>query len=338
MTSSISNSDSFEPRWGRIWIVAFLIVAVFVGAWETLARKSGLGPRLADNQTLWADTRHQLNKQGQDAIVLLGGSRMQRAVDVETMSAHFDRPVFQLAIEGSSYLPVLEDLAVDPRVAGTVLISVAPALTFNRELPQLDNGRQANYVANYRRQSLARRLEQKLTLYLQEHLALRAPNAEPATVFSALAASGELPKPHHKTISRDRVALINLDLLPGEQNDVGMVELYKDYVSPYADIEFGPFVNYISTLVGMLQQKGVDVYFIRLPSDGAVETYEENLFPREQFWGVLEANVDATFIHYKEYPELAGFVSRDGSHIDSARIVEFTRRLNEVLARSQVQQ
>ena len=336
MTLSTSSSDSIEPRWGPIWLVAMLIVAVFVCAWEMLVRDAGLGPALVDNKTLWADTRHQLNKQGQDAIVLIGGSRMQRAVDIDAMRDRFERPVFQLAIEGSSYLPVLEDLAVDPRVTGTVLISATPALTYNRELPQLDNGRQAEYVANYRRQSLARRLEQKLTLYLQERLALRAPQAQPAKVISALGDSGELPQPHYKTVARDRVARINLELMPGNQSAEGMVNLYEDYVTPYATEEFGPFVNYISTLVDMLRRKGVDVYFIRLPSDGAVRAYEEKLFPREQFWGVLEANVSATFIHYDEYPELAGFVSRDGSHIDASQISEFTRRLNEVLARHQM--
>ena len=169
MTSSTSNSDSVEPRWGPVWLVTILIVAVFVGAWELLVRNAGLGPALVDNKTLWADTRHRLNQQGHDAVVLLGGSRMQRAIDVSTMSAQFNRPVFQLAVEGSSYLPTLEDLAVDPRVSGTIVVSLTPALTFNRELTQLDNGRQARYVENYRRQSLARRFEQKLTLFLQEH-------------------------------------------------------------------------------------------------------------------------------------------------------------------------
>lgn len=334
MTSSTLSSDPAEPRWVLIWSVAVLIVVIFTGTWELIARNAGLGPALVDNKTLWADTRHRLNKQGQEAVVLLGGSRMQRAVDVQTMSATFDRPVFQLSVEGSSYLPVLEDLAVDPRVSGDIVVSITPALTFNRELTQLDNGGQARYVENYRQQSLARRLEQKLTLFLQEHLALRAPQAKPSLVISELAGTGNLPGPGHKTISRDRVALIDLDRMSAEQNDRIMVEVYRQHVAPYSASEFAPFANYISTLVGMLRQKGANVYFIRLPSAGAVRAYEEELFPREEFWDVLAANVDATFIHYEEHPQLAGFLSRDGSHIDSPGIVEFTTRLNDVLARS----
>jgi hypothetical protein len=86
----------------------------------------------------------------------------------------------------------------------------------------------------------------------------------------------------------------------------------------------------------MLRQKGVAVYFARLPSVGAVLALESDYFPREQFWDVLEKNVDATFIHYADYPELEGFLSADGSHIDSSRMVEFTEIFSDVLSRNQL--
>lgn len=333
MTSSISNSDPAEPRWVRIWVVTIILVAVCVGAWELMVRGAGLGPAHVDNKTLWADTRHQLNRQGGNSIVLLGGSRMQRAIDVQTLSSRFERPVFQLAIEGSSYLPVLEDLAVDPRVSGTIIVSVAPILTFNRELTQLDNGRQARYVENYRTQSLARRLEQKITLFLQEHLALRTPRAHPPSVISEILGTGKMPEPDYKTVYRDRVVHMDLDRMPASQDDDVIAAMYDDHAAPYSEAEFNPVVNYIRTLVDMLRTKGASVYFVRLPTDGAVRELEEAMFPRERFWDVLEASVDATFIHYEAYPQLSGFVSHDGSHIDASQIVEFTNQLSDVLAR-----
>ena len=315
-----------------VWTVAVLIVALFVGAWEMLARDARLGPAFVDNKTLWADTRHQLNTQGSEAIVLLGGSRMQRAIDVEVMSERFDRPVFQLAVEGSSYLPVLEDLAVDPRISGTIVVSVTPALTFNRQLTQLDNSAQARYVENYRRQSLARRLDQKLTLFLQEHLALRAPRARPDIVLPTLIASGELPDTDFKTTFRNRVVHMDYDRMPLDQGDENIAEVYRQFVAPYSESEFAPFIDYIATITRMLRNKGATVYFVRLPSSGAVRALEDEWFPREEFWGVLEANVDATFIHYEDHPQLSGFMSQDGSHVDSQQIAEFTAEFVEVLA------
>lgn len=336
MTSSTSNSDSAEPRWELVWAVAILLIAAVVGSWELLVRDARLGPAYVDNKTLWADTRHQLNRHGQDAIVLLGASRLQRAVDVSAMKGRFDRPVFQLSVEGSSYLPTLENLAVDPRIRGTIVVSVAPAFTFNRLLTQFDNGRQARYVGHYIKQSFARRLEQRLTLFLQGYLAFRAPRAGPSMVASNLLETGELPSPGFQTVFRDRVVHVDYDQMSVKQTDDWMVEHYRQNVEPYSRTEFEPIVNYIDTIVRMLRQKGVDVYFVRLPSAGAVRKLEEELFPREQFWGVLEKSIDATFVHFADYPELAGFMSEDGSHIDSGQILEFTNRLSDVLARNQL--
>jgi hypothetical protein len=290
-----------------------------------------------DNKVLWADTRHDLNRAGRDAIILLGASRVQRAIDTGTMSEQFGRPVFQLAIEGSSYLPVLENLAVDPRVTGTVIVSIAPMFTFNRLINQVDRGLQASYLDYYSNQSYARRLEQRFTLALQGSLAFRAPDASPSTAIPALMATGEMPARHYKTIFRNRVVHIDADLMEVPPTDTGIVELYLQNVEPYPPDEYAPVVNYIATVAGMLRQKGVEVFFVRLPSAGAVGTLEAGLFPREQFWDVLERNVDATFVHFYDYPELAGFASQDGSHIDSAYIVEFTQRFNEVLGQNGLQ-
>lgn len=336
MTSFTSNSDPSEPRWGYVWAVAILLVGIVVGSWELLVRDAGLGPAYVDNKTLWADTRHQLNKHGQEAIVLLGASRMQRAVEVNTMIDRFDRPVFQLSVEGSSYLPVLENLAVDPRISGIVVVSIAPAFTFNRLLTQLDHGGQSKYLRYYAKQSYARRLEQRLTLFLQGHLAFRAPRARPAVVIPELINTGTLPGLGPITIFRDRVVHVNHELVPGDQGDEGLAAHYVRNAEPYTKSEFYPFVRYIATIVRMLRQKGVDVYFARLPSVGAVLALESDYFPREQFWDVLEKNVDATFVHYADYPELEGFLSADGSHIDSARIVEFTEIFSDVLSRNQL--
>ena len=106
---------------------------------------------------------------------------------------------------------------------------------------------------------------------------------------------------------------------------------------PFEHESFDAVVNYTATIAAMLRQKGVDLYFLRLPSGGVVQTLEGAFFPRARFWSVLEEEVDATFVHFADYPELEGFVSRDGSHVDSSKIVEFTRQLGDVLARNRLQ-
>ena len=337
MTSSTSNSDPVEPKWGRVWTLTLLIIALVIGGWELLVRDANLGPRYADNKVLWADTRHRLNKQGADAIVLLGASRMLRGVDVATLKSEFERPVFQLSVEGTSYLPLLENLGADPRIRGSVVVSIAPAFTFNRSLSQGDKGVQSIYLDYYDSQSHARRLEQRLGIWIQGHVGFRSPDARLPVVIPALLSTGSLPAPNWQTMYRDRSVHRDYEAAPVKQTDTGIAVRYVESNRPYTEGELRLVINYIGTIVRQLRAKGVDVYFVRLPSTGAVRAVEHAFFPRARYWDVLEQSIDATFVHFEDYPELAGYVTEDGSHIRSEVSPDFTRALGDVLARQRMQ-
>ena len=337
MTLSTSNSDPVEPKWGRVWVLVLLLVVAVVGGWELLARDADLGPRYVDNKVLWADTRHRLNDEGDDAIVLIGASRMLRGVDVETMKSEFNRPVYQLSVEGTSYLPLLRNLGADPRIRGSVVVSIAPAFTFNKLLAQGEKGVQSMYLSYYDSQSYARRLEQRLRMWAQGKFAFRSPDSKMAIVIPELLSTGSLPAPNWQRMYRDRSVHLDYAASPIKQTDTGIAARYTENNLPFTDEEFEQVVKYIVTIVEQLKAKGVDVYFVRLPSAGAVNQVEGAFFPREKNWDVLEAGVDATFIHFEEYPELEGYLSEDGSHVDSKDSEAFTKVLGDVLARNKLQ-
>ena len=334
MTSSTSNSEPTEPKWGRVWALTLLVVATSIGAWELIVRDADLGPRYVDNKVLWADTRYRLNEEGDDAIVLIGASRMLRGVNVETMKSAVDRPVYQLSVEGTSYLPLLQNLGADPRIRGSVVVSIAPAFTFNRLLNQGDMGIQSIYLDYYDSQSYARRLEQRLRMWVQGMFAFRSPDSKLAVVIPELLTTGSLPAPNWQRMFRDRSVHMDYAASPIKQTDTGIAASYLENNLPYTDEEFRQVVGYIATIVRQLTAKGVDVYFVRLPSAGAVYQVEGAYFPRERYWNVLENSVDATFIHFEEYPELKGYLSEDGSHIDSKDSAAFTEALSDVLQRN----
>ena len=127
MRSSTSNSDASRLNLRKSWLLALALVVVATGAWEFMLRDAGLDPAYADNRALWLSARHRLSQLDESAIALVGASRMQRAIDVDTLSHELDRAVVQLAVEGTSAIPMLENLAADPRFRGTVIYSVAPA-------------------------------------------------------------------------------------------------------------------------------------------------------------------------------------------------------------------
>ena len=328
---SSSTSSSKRVPWTQIWIVALLTVVAVGGAWEYTLREARLGPEYIDNRTLWADTRHRLNREGADAIALLGASRHQRAIDINMMASTLDRPVYQLSVEGTSALPTLENLAADPRFRGTIIYSIAPAFSFNRRLSKLEGGDQSKWIRFYADQSWVQRAEQRLRLLFQGALASRSPDAAIPRVMASVRETGGMPAPDFKVVFGDRSVHANYEVLAGRGDRAGIVDLYLKNSEPYNEAEFQTVVDYFATLVRLLRQKGCQVFVLRLPSDRQVVELEQRLFPKPAFWGTLERQVDASFVHFEDYPELAGYLSEDGSHIDSERRDEFTKQLLQVL-------
>lgn len=331
MRSSISNSEASCSKWLKAWLLALCLVLVIVASWESALRHAGLEPEYADNRALWLSSRHQLSRPDPSAVAMLGASRVQRAVDVTVLSKRLERPVVQLAVEGTSGLPVLENLAVDPRFRGTVILSIAPAFSFNRRLSKLDAGNQAAWVRAYMQQSRSRRMEQELRLAVQGLFAFRSADAAVWRTIPALIKTGELPDSDYKTTYRDRLVSVDPSKLAVEANQEGIVRLYEQNTEAYEPQGFAELLHYFSTLVDMLNAKGSRVFVLRLPSEGAVLDFERQLFPEDRFWNEMQRKIDAQFIHFEDYPELEGYLSADGSHVAAEKASEFTAELAAVL-------
>ncbi|HEV2212121.1 MAG TPA: hypothetical protein VGS99_02125, partial [Gammaproteobacteria bacterium] len=122
--SSISSSSRRLPQldWRRLLLAALLIFIFSVGALELALAWRGFRPNLSDSASQWAAQRERVDRLGPEALVLVGGSRMLLDTDVGVLSRHTRYRPVQLAIDGSSFVPVLADLAADPGVKGTVLV------------------------------------------------------------------------------------------------------------------------------------------------------------------------------------------------------------------------
>ena len=327
MRSSTSNSDASRANLRKSWLLALGLVVVATGAWEFMLRESGLEPEYADNRALWLSARHRLSQLDQSAIALVGASRMQRAIDVDTLSHALDLAVVQLAVEGTSAIPMLENLAADPRFRGTVIYSVAPAFSFSRRLSKLDAGKQADWANYYVDQSRSRRMEQELRLLVQGLFAFRSADASIGTVAGEFKESGQLAGRNEKVTRRNRQ--VSMDLK--NSDPIALAALYRKNSAPYEQKGFGELLYYVSTLVDILKAKGCPVFIVRLPTGDAVLELEKELFAKEKFWDLMQQNVAAQFIHFEDYPELAGFVSADGSHVAADGTEDFTRNLASVL-------
>jgi hypothetical protein len=334
--SSTSSSEAINRKWLKVCLLAAALVCVFLGAWEGMLRQAGLNPDYIDNRALWLSSRHQLATPDPAAIALLGASRMQRGVDVDALANSLQRPIVQLAVEGTSGLPVLENLAADPRFRGTVVVSIAPAFSFNRKLSKLDEGNQSDWVRAYVGQSRSRRMEQELRLFVQDRLSLRSVDASFPRVTKSIFSDGALPSPDYKKTRRNRFVSIDQSKFEQEVNQDVIVALYTKNSAAYEAKGFAELMQYYAAVVDVLNNKGCKVVILQLPSEGKVLEFEKEHFPANRFWNEMKRNINATFVHFEDYPQLNGYLSVDGSHIAAEKATEFTRQLAKVLEENQI--
>jgi len=82
-----------------------------------------------------------------------------------------------------------------------------------------------------------------------------------------------------------------------------------------------------------MRARGVQVLFLRSPSDGEYLRYETRLFPRATTWEVLLAASAAPGLHFQDYPELQGYYLPEWSHMTRAEAERYTAALYAVIQR-----
>jgi hypothetical protein len=88
--------------------------------------------------------------------------------------------------------------------------------------------------------------------------------------------------------------------------------------------------------VAAIQARGGRVLFVRLPVSGECLAYEEQTFPKQEYWDAFAARTSALCLHFRDLPALAGFDCPDTSHLDRRDAPRFTAALAKVLDDSSV--
>jgi hypothetical protein len=80
--------------------------------------------------------------------------------------------------------------------------------------------------------------------------------------------------------------------------------------------------------VRKLRARGVEVVFVRPPSDGRYLEFENRAMPRTATWDVLLARTGAPGIHFEDYPDQRGLDIPEWSHLSAASAVRYTEALH----------
>lgn len=304
-----------------------------LAGFELFWRARGFAPSVTNDAELWAVERGRVARAGPDAVILVGSSRMQLGIDPEALSRAMGsgRPL-QLAIAQGPSIPILADLAADPRVTGTIVCEIHPMVYFD-SIHQLA-AVAAGHLRTRARFTLADEVERRLRTFSQQVLVASLPDLSPARILRAIE-RGAWPVPAAVRLDADRFGRSDssrMDLSDGYRAQMRTQWLGWKGV-PASPMEVAYSTAIVNRMVADVRARGGDVMFVRMPVDGDVREREERIVPRVKYWDRFAAGVDAVAIHYADHPELAHFELPDGSHLDQRDIADFSTALGEVLVR-----
>ena len=162
MAQPVPERDIPELPWGAIWLGAVLLAAVLFSAWEMHWRAFGVTPSYANTNSEWAQQRRRIDHGEGNATVLIGSSRTLFDIQLPVWQQLTGERPIQLALQGTSSLPALEDLAGDPKFTGRVLVGVTSSLFFTGLASRGDA------IANAHKEGPSRRLSNWLSMHLVE--------------------------------------------------------------------------------------------------------------------------------------------------------------------------
>lgn len=349
MPSSISSSDQpivERPIPGLAWtwagVAALVTFVALIGGWEWYWRDFGATPTYRNSDGLWAIQRRLVDRIEGDKTVIIGSSRVLFDIQLPVWEQVAGEKPIQLALEGTSPMTFLQDLAEDPDFTGMLIVGVTPDLYFTdfgiRRLGALDY---------YRKETPSQWFGQRVSMAIEPYLAFYH---EDYALFTALR---RLPWPKREGVKPYR-DVRRLETMTADRNTRLWRKLeddveYRDYARSIW-LQLGPppgipeeelrlmaaagvekAVAATRQAVEKLEARGVDVIFVRMPSSGGFYAAETQRMPRERSWDRLIAETGAIGIHFEDHAELQGLDTPEWSHLSGADADRATRSLYGII-------
>jgi len=340
----VPERDIPDRRWGAIMLAALIMTLLMLGAWEWHWRAFGVEPSIANSDALWATQRRRIDHgEGDGATVLIGSSRMLFDLQLPVWQQLSGTRPIQLALEGTSPMFALEDLADDPNFRnGRLLVGVAPDIFFS------GFAYRGGVLKYTRKQSPSQRVGQWLSMHFVEpFLAFDDPDYALPTVLERQDWWPVRPGMHQRKDVRKLMVVVDEDrashIWDKLEKDPAYAALAQSIWAQH--FEPGPGMPSPAELrktideqiaraavaVAKLRKRNVELIFVRTPSAGGYLAFEDKVFPRAKTWDMLLAKTGAPGVHFQDHPELQGFWLPEWSHLAARDAVRFTAALYRII-------
>ncbi len=352
LSTSSSNDRLPKGNWVMVWLGVLGIFLATVIYFEWHLRSLGWSPSVVDSRDLWVEQRKRASKLGGKALILVGASRMQLDIDMATLRDNTNLEPIQLAIDGTSYIPVLEELAEDPTITGTIFVSVN-AYNMRKGIPKDTSVQWVKYYKAIQSKGIEpyRWINNKVVAFFNNMLVTRLEGAKPYTIISKLGFQQPTMGNYlitHPNRSRDadynKVTMPNFyaarlqrhygsNLVNGSVTFEKFFAIYEKAIAdtkPASKETFTKNLEYLLFLVKKIEAKGGKVVLIRFPTGKLVWKVDNKRYPKEMFWKDVEQQHPMS-VHFSELSGASSFNTPDGSHLDYRDKGKFTNSLINIV-------
>lgn len=319
-------------------LLTLLIVIAFFALWEAYLRSKGMKITYDDGKELWSYQRSRVYAPSDKATVFIGSSRIKFDLDIPTWEKLTGEEAIQLAKEGTSPLPVLDNLAADEKFRGKLIVDVTEGLFFS------DNPRNTSeplsFVSYYKKQTPSEKASFLLDRGLESQLVFLDRGTYSLNSFL------------EKLELKNRPGVFSFPVFPAEFNrndfnrqsymldgfvaDTNLQKKVTNIWQYFASINKTPpasgkkldsFFTVIKKDVDQIRARGGQVIFVRSPSSGPYWMGEQKGYPREKYWDRLLSLTHTQGVHFKDYPGMDHFVCPEWSHLSPKDAVVYTQHL-----------
>ncbi|GAB4123675.1 MAG: hypothetical protein Tsb0027_21720 [Wenzhouxiangellaceae bacterium] len=333
------------PSLGMAGWIAVALLAMLIGGWEAWVRVAQqVEPSYRNSDGLWAEQRRRIDHGEGDGWVAIGSSRMLFNLQLPAWEAQTGQRPIQLALEGTSPVGVLEQLADDPDFTGKLLVGVAPGLFFS------GYEYRAAAIEHYQTETPAQWFGQQVSLLIEPWLAFyNFDYALPAMVRrqpwpARDGVETEIEVRKISNMERDRNTRMwgrvvddpDYQALARHiwaQNWVPLAELPEPVRARILESR-DKQIQRAAAAVAKLHRRDVPVVFVQMPYTGHYAKSEPDIAPRELTWDRLIEETDAPGLHFMDHIEMQGYDLPEWSHMSASEADRFTARFQPLVERT----
>ncbi len=333
----MSNLSNLSKHWLLTFCIAVLSCVALCAAVELHRSAQGHLPTVRDDLDLWALERARVDRPGQNAIAVLGTSRILYSLDPDALARALPGKVpVILAVNGAYPLAALSDLAHDVKFTGTALVDIdARGLSrYYRDMQQAQVRRFTDGVGP------SAAVHRRLLSEWQARLLLGDADLGLMPTLTRLLFGAAPPQTRHATIAPNRAG--SLDFLHPNTNAAamaanfaaGVLADYQDHPPPPPDQWLSELDDLVKDIRAIRARGGLVLFFCSATS-GAHLLADQQGYPRAQYWDrfareIAEPN-GARAIYALDIPAIAALPLPDSSHIDQRDRAAFTQALAQLL-------